>query len=159
MTIGRILIRCALSGILLVALGSATDLVAEGESRQESDAKMASERAQRAESALPEDLLPGEIEGQWFVDDEDREYRIELLPKEGAQYSWEGEGRLRYNRLVVYDVVKEDENHFYAKIYRGDAASFPARVEPTAEQLAEVAATYSVDVPVLDRVRFQPASR
>jgi hypothetical protein len=128
------------------------------------EAAAAGESAAQGEASGPEAGEPGPLrEYDWLTDEEGNKYRVEALPKLGAQVEWLSEGQMRYRYrgfTVEFEVLSEDEESYYVKIPapEGPTRSFPARVAPTEEALAAVAAKYVNDIETVDRLEFQPFS-
>lgn len=97
-------------------------------------------------------------DGKWLVDDQGREYFVSEVEKEKeGQYLWlndeKTQVRLWYG--AQYDVVGHDEDSFQVKIYRVAAAEPPKSKEPTADELAKIAASYRVETKAVDRLTLE----
>lgn len=119
-----------------------------------------------------EGAAAGEPDEDWLVDEETgREYRITEIPKrEVHRRLEEEEGNLvRFRYGVVFEVVRETDDHFYVKEYRSERESVepgseteaaapeaPGPEGPTEEELAEIAATFESEVEAGDRLEFVP---
>jgi hypothetical protein len=99
---------------------------------------------------------PQPPDGRWLTDKEGRKYYVEKLSKAGGNFMRLDAHTVRTRWGIPIDVVKEDKDYFYFKVYKVDAqASGPVpNAPPTAEQLAKAAATYKVDTPESHRLRF-----
>jgi hypothetical protein len=99
-----------------------------------------------------------EPERVWLSDDEGRQYYVEPIEKSPGRYQFVGENRVMLLGAPV-DIAGHDDRFFYVKVYRIDPTVVrPSgrRPEPTAEELAEAAATYLSEVTSADRLRFAP---
>jgi hypothetical protein len=100
---------------------------------------------------------PQPPDGKWLTDKDGRQYYVDKIKKPGIYFLRLPNGQVRTLGGIVLDVVKEDDQFFYAKMYRVDPkAHGPVRkfATPTAEELAAVAASYKVDIPTEHRLRF-----
>ena len=100
-------------------------------------------------SATPD----GEV---WLYDMErDRRYKVEMVRKVEKAYRWVDEDHVKLVLGLVYEVVKHDDEWFWVKIWEPGPPMEPRPRKtntPTAEELAEVAKEYVVDIPEVDRL-------
>ena len=97
--------------------------------------------------------------GEWLRDEEGREYFVLRLPKSEPWYWADEESRvIRYRAWEMYTVIDEDEELFRVRYHR-PAATKVWRPEPTAEELADMAATYAVGIESEDRLRLETFGR
>ncbi len=102
----------------------------------------------------------GPPDGKWLTDAQGRQYYVRKFarPAEGAYLRLEG-NRVRLPGGVAFELVDEDAEFFYAKIYRVDNIETRLsrkKAEPTPEQLAAKEAEYRFEARESDRVRFVP---
>ncbi len=103
---------------------------------------------------------PQPPDGKWLKDEQGREYFVEKFekPPEGAYVRLApNRVKLKFGTILILD--SEDDKFFYGRIYRTDHIEAGKRFaspppEPTAEELAAVAATYGFSWPESDRLRF-----
>lgn len=96
------------------------------------------------------DAAAGETEEErvWLVDERNREYYIEVIPKKDfGAYTRVDEGSIRTKHGLRYMIAGEDEENFYVKFYNTKKIKIAKRGpgEPKAEALAEVAQEYEVE--------------
>lgn len=105
----------------------------------------------------PEVLAQMQPQYEWLEDDEGKRYRIEQLEKTEGLYRRVGDNRIRTVWGPTIDVVREDDDYFYFKVY--DTTGMARQAVPTgptdAEKAAD-AASYRVDLVASDRVSFEP---
>lgn len=99
-------------------------------------------------------------DGKWLTDEEGEEYFVKQLPKKEGTYQYYGENQVRYKHWFVFDLVREDEENLYIKIYKPRAhrpgftrEEIEAR---RAKELEEIAASYVVEVGESDRLTYVP---
>jgi hypothetical protein len=104
----------------------------------------------------PVNVNPQPPDGKWLKDDLGRLYFVEKTRKVEGQYRRIDDHTVRTLWGVPIDVVREDANYFYFKVYKVEGGQQPRPVNPppTAEELAKIAATYKVDTPESHRLRF-----
>lgn len=93
-------------------------------------------------------------DGTWLVDDQGRKYFLQLFPRrQGVRLD---DGRVRTVWGITIDVVKEDEQWFYYKVYKVEpvASSLPPPISKAEQERIE--ATYRVDVKSSSHLRFEP---
>lgn len=95
--------------------------------------------------------------GTWLKDEAGREYYVDKLEKMEGTYRRLEDGTVRTRWGIPIEVVDEDDDWFYYKVYRSTAArDVWGPTEPTEAEMAEVAAAYRVDLPERDRVTLVP---
>ncbi len=106
------------------------------------------------------DTDPTAVSG-WLVDPENGErYYIASMPKGALDKKLpDGTYRTRYGGIAVA-VDSMDEDFVYYRVYDvSGIETMPRRKQPTAEELAAIAASYQVDTPEVDRVSLRPFDR
>jgi hypothetical protein len=99
-------------------------------------------------------------DGKWLVDEEGREYYVRKFKKPGeGGYLRKGPNTVRLPGGMDVDIVGEDAEFFFGKIYRVD--NIETRVtrpknDPTPEQLAAKEAEYQFSTPASAKLRFVP---
>lgn len=123
---------------------------------EEAAAEAALER--QAEEAVERTLYqpPPPPGGTWLKDEQGREYYVDKLEKMEGTYRRLEDGMVRTRWGIPIEVVEEDEDWFYYKIYRAPEERVPWTSEPTEEDKAEVEAQYRVDLPERDRLTLVP---
>ncbi len=97
---------------------------------------------------------PTPPDGHWLTDDQGRQYFVEKLPRTQAKRIDANTVRTVWS--IPIDVVREDEQYFYYKLYRVPDEPVPAvPTGPSAEELARTEASYRVDLPTGKPMRFQ----
>lgn len=91
------------------------------------------------------------------VDDEGRRYYIESIPKDGLVWERLDEQRVRISWGVVIWPVDEDDEAFYIREYLDRPEIQPVNPKPTEEEIEAVRASFDIEVPEVDRVRFREA--
>jgi hypothetical protein len=113
------------------------------------------------EKMRPRDAAPQPPDGKWLKDDQGRLYYVDKLKK--GKYLRIDDHTVRTVWGIPIDVVREDDQYFYFKVYKIDPAvrsvNANARKEPTAEELAKIAASYKVEVPESHRLGFTDFGR
>ncbi len=95
-------------------------------------------------------------DGTWLVDDEGRQYFIEKVRRYPGKYQMISEERVNLYGAKV-DIIGHDDDWFYTKSYRATGEPLDLSYKPpTAEEVAEVDATYEARVKEVDRIRFEP---
>lgn len=61
---------------------------------------------------------PAPPDGKWLVDENGAEYYVQEIPKVEGTYKWIGDRRLQLQYGLKFDVVREDDKHFFVKVYR-----------------------------------------
>lgn len=98
-------------------------------------------------------------DGVWLSDETGTEFYIEKMKRYEGKYKWITDHQINYLGVKV-DIVDADDDWFYVKVYRvRDYERSIKRVDPTPEQLAEVAATFSGDTGRSDRLEFRAFDR
>jgi hypothetical protein len=142
----RFLLRTALlGGVIIGAL--AQPLISSAQSSAASSSS--SGNAQLASK------VPGPPDGHWLKDEKGNQYYVDRMPKKEAR---------RINPTTVrsvwginLDVVKEDDQYYYYKVYK--PTSIPPPLPPhvlSAREKAQIAATYRVEVKSSARLNFTP---
>ena len=122
-------------------------------------------------SATAEEATASE-EAEWLTDEQGFRYRVQELEKgvEGRDWIWVGENRVQVRYGIQYDIVSHDDDSFSIKIYERTNTpqvksqeerqrEIEEREQEVEERRQEVAASYEVDLPVSDRLRFEPFDR
>jgi hypothetical protein len=119
-------------------------------------APAAAETAPAAAAAAAPAAAP-EPEFEWLEGDDGVQYRVEPIEKLPGKYQFISDDRVIVFGVPV-DIVGHDDQWFYVKVYKIDTTIRrpKARIEPTPEELAEVAATYVPEAGSADRLRFLP---
>ncbi len=97
-------------------------------------------------------------DGKWLVDAEGREYFVTKIAKP-AKGGWRmlSDNRVTMGPAYSFDIVDQDAEYFYAKVYRAKSSGGKRlKVLPTEAQLAAKAAEYSFTTPENDRLVFEP---
>jgi FG-GAP-like repeat len=98
---------------------------------------------------------PVQPDGPWLKDEKGKLYRVEKVRKIERQYTRIDGHTVRTVWGIPIEVVREDDQYFYFKVYKLDARPQPVvNPQPTAEELAKVAASYKVDTPESHRLQF-----
>jgi FG-GAP-like repeat/FG-GAP repeat len=111
-----------------------------------------------APAAAPAAQGPQPPDGKWLTDGEGRKYFVEKLQKAGAPFLRLDDKTVRTRWGITIDVVKEDDQFFYYKVYRTEG-SFPAiRLTPevSPEEARKIEASYAVDTAESRRLTFTP---
>jgi len=139
-----LLATAALAGVSLPALAAPPK-----------KAKPAAEPAPKTVPADPKEGGTQPPDGKWLVDKEGRQYFVGKLAKEGMRFLRKPDGKVRTAWGIDIDVVKEDDQFFYYKIYRA-VGSGPAGVPqgPSAEELKEIRESYQADTPESQRIKL-----
>lgn len=119
----------------------------------------AASSARPAPPAAPVVVTEPEVpaDGVWLKDDQGREYFVKELPMPERVVWLIPDQKIRFAYGETYDVVAHDDRTLRVKIYR--VTTEPAHAAPpapSAEELAQVAATYAFPTAAVDRLRFQP---
>jgi hypothetical protein len=95
-------------------------------------------------------------DGQWLVDDEGREYYVDQIRKYEGKYQTISEERINLYGVKV-DIVGQDDEWFYVKLYRDSGEPLNFEYEPpTAEVVAAVDATYATPDAEVDQLHYEP---
>jgi hypothetical protein len=105
-------------------------------------------------AARPDPLTPPD--GRWLVDERGRQYFEARLPKTHAVRVDERTARTAWQ--VPVEIVREDAEAFYYKVYRPPAPPAPPPSGPTAEQARQVEASYRVEIGASARLRLTPVA-
>lgn len=104
----------------------------------------------------------GEDQYEWLVDEETgQRYRIEKIQNLKDNYRWVDEDTIRYRYGVYFDVVDQDDEWLWVKIWPTAEKRAPRpqpeekSEEEKAAELAQVAASYETDVATVDRLAFE----
>jgi hypothetical protein len=112
------------------------------------------EAAPKTVPADPKESGPQPPDGKWLVDKEGRQYFVGKLAKEGLRFLRMPSGKVRTAWGIDIDVVKEDDQFFYYKVYRATGSGPAPPKGPTEEDLKKIRESYQVDVPESQRVKF-----
>jgi hypothetical protein len=114
------------------------------------------------EQNRPRELSPQPPDGKWLKDDQGRLYYVDKL-KKGNRYLRIDDHTVRTVWGIPIDVVREDDEYFYFKVYKIDptvrSVNANARRVPTPAELAQIAANYKVDTPESHRLGFADFGR
>jgi hypothetical protein len=118
--------------------------------------KPAAEPAPKTVPADPKEGGTQPPDGKWLVDKDGRQYFINKLAKAGLHTLRLGPTKVRTPWGIDIDVVKEDDQFFYYKVYRLGKGTGPLAVPqgPTPEELKKIRESYQVEVPESQRVKF-----
>lgn len=97
-------------------------------------------------------------DGKWLKDEEGREYFVRKIAKpEKGGYHMLSETRVTMGSSYSFDIVGQDEQYFYAKVYRPrSGGNKRVKVLPTAAQLTAKEAEYRNATTSSDRLAFEP---
>ena len=106
----------------------------------------------------PAEYMPQPPDGKWLVDEQGRQYFVDMIPKQEGGYVWldAEKTRVQVRYGAVYDVVGQDDSSFRVKIYKVDTSVRPPTPPVSKEELEKVAATYRNDTGTADRLVFEP---
>ena len=160
----RFMRRCAVPALLLAAAALA------GSSRPSHAAATASPKKPKAAAPAAEKTVPADPkeggtqppDGKWLVDKQGRQYFVNKLPKAGMHVlRLEDKSKLRTPWGIDIDLVKEDDQFFYYKVYRPMGGSGPSGAPPvlSPEESRKISESYHVDIPESQRLAFAPFSR
>ncbi len=95
--------------------------------------------------------------GKWLTDEQGRRYFIDKLSKKEVRFLRLDAHHVRTVWGVDIEVVKEDANYLYYKVYDSEPGETGpvAHPTPSAAALEEIAKAYQVTTPVVDRIRFE----
>jgi hypothetical protein len=99
--------------------------------------------------------------GKWLKDKEGRQYFVDKLPKAGQRFLRLSKTQVRTAWGITIDVVKEDDQAYYYKVYRMvSGAQGPAAGQPATspEEAKKIAAGYEVETAESQRLSFVPFS-
>jgi hypothetical protein len=113
------------------------------------------------ETMRPRDIAPQPPDGKWLKDDQGRFYYVDKLKK--GRYQRIDDHTVRTVWGIPIDVVREDDQYFYFKVYKIDPAvrsvNANAHKEPTPAELAKIAASYNAEAPESHRLGFADFGR
>ncbi|HEY0513815.1 MAG TPA: VCBS repeat-containing protein [Thermoanaerobaculia bacterium] len=100
-------------------------------------------------------------DGKWLTGKDGRQYFVDKLPKAGMRFLRLDKNRVRTAWGIEIEVVKEDDQFFYYKVFRAlRGAAGPSAVPTTTpEDVKKIAASYEVDTPESQRLTFIPFSK
>ena len=117
---------------------------------------------------LPEPIAHGTLESPdedgdvaWYLDEEmDLRYRVEKVPNRKASYKMIDEKRAKFPYGAILHVVSMDEQWVYVKMWEPKEfppapRPIPVPVEPTAEEVEKIAASYEPKTELVDRFHFK----
>lgn len=99
-------------------------------------------------------------DGRWLADEQGREYFVDSIPR--AQAARVGPGDVRTHWGIKLDVVREDAERYFFKVYRpvasppGAGAAPPGERPPSAAELKAVRAQYAVRLRESRRLSLAP---
>jgi hypothetical protein len=145
--------------LVAAALAGASRPAQAASSKKAKPAAKAAEAPPKTVPADPKEPGPQPPDGKWLVDKQGRQYFVNKLPKAGMHVLREGDGKLRTPWGIDIDLVKEDDQFFYYKLYRSlGTGPSGAPVVPSAEDLKKIAESYQVEVPESQRLKLVPFS-
>ncbi|MCB1058009.1 MAG: VCBS repeat-containing protein [Acidobacteria bacterium] len=102
-------------------------------------------------------------DGKWLKGEDGREYFVKEVKKVRGTYAYEGKDKIRYKHWFLFDLDHETADAFFIKIYkpaeRAPGSSPEEKAKEREAKLAEIAATYKLDVGESDRITFKPFDR
>lgn len=110
---------------------------------------------------------PGEVgwhpqppDGVWRVDEQGRQYYVDSISKEKLKIRRLNENQVRISWGITLDVVDENEDFIFYKVYRTDHLDKqePYDVGYTEEEKEAVKEKYRFETETTDRLRLEPAS-
>ena len=118
----------------------------------------ANQAAPKADPGVPGQPQPPD--GKWLKDKKTgQEYFLDKLPKEGGHFIRLSDNKVRTAWGIVIEVVKEDDQYFYYRVYKAGSGTGPtAPPKPKPEELQKIAESYQVDTAESQRLRFVPFS-
>ena len=157
---GLFVLAAAASGCRPAAEVRTAEAAAPGKEPQSSPSAEPSPVVQPAAPAAPAEARPvvEPPDGKWLTDAEGQKYFILEVPRREGEYRWIDEHTVRLKGGMPLKLDRYDDKTFYAKILRvmPDEGTPLRRPPPTADELARAAATYQVELPITDRLSFQP---
>lgn len=97
-------------------------------------------------------------DGVWLTDETGQQYYLDKLEKQEGTYRRMEGAKVRTRWGVVVDVVREDDQYFYYKIYKPEVVAAPS-AQQKALDTEQIAATYRAEIPEVDRLAFTPFSQ
>lgn len=123
-------------------------------------AKAKAETAPKTVPADPTEPGPQPPDGKWLVDKDGRNYFVNKLAKAGLHTLRMGPEKVRTPWGIDIDLVKEDDQFFYYKVYRLQRGTGPTVPQgPTPEDLQKIRDSYRVEIPESQRLKFAPFSQ
>jgi hypothetical protein len=123
------------------------------------DAPKADAKPSASPAAAPRGInYPNPPDGKWLKDDQGREYFVDKTEKHEGRYLRLKDNMVRTQWGIPIEVVREDDQYFYYKVYRVDPglrSVGPLDNQPTAQDIEKVAASYKVNVPASHRLSFR----
>jgi VCBS repeat protein len=105
---------------------------------------------------------PSATEGPFLTDDQGRRYVVEKLSKLDGQYTWTGTNQIRTSIGMVLDVLRQDEQFVYVKVYRYEPQGTTLLREPppplgaaVTPQAEPTVAPTPTPLPQSGRLRFE----
>ncbi len=97
---------------------------------------------------------PQPPDGIWLTDEQGRQYFVEKIPRSQARRLDAHNVRTLWS--IPLDVVREDDEYFYFKLYRVPDEPVPAApTGPSAAELAQIEASYRVEIPTGPPLAFR----
>ncbi len=111
-----VVIRLALLASLLLAPWSS----ALAQETQPDSRSVGDEQTSEAEAPVDKRTLIQPPDGNWLVDENGMEYYVYEYPKgrEGVEWRWIGENRIRVRHGIPFDVIRHDDETFWVKMYK-----------------------------------------
>src|SRR5580693_5627219 len=113
------------------------------------DAPKADAKPSASPAAAPRGInYPNPPDGKWLKDDQGREYFVDKTEKHEGRYLRLKDNMVRTQWGIPIEVVREDDQYFYYKVYRVDPglrSVGPLDNQPTAQDIEKVAASYNVN--------------
>ena len=94
-------------------------------------------------------------DGKWLKDENGREYFVSKVPKTKG-FRRDSETHITASGTYGFDIVGEDAEFFFAKIYKPVSTASTRRKLPTPQELAAKAREYEFTLPGSDRLVFEP---
>ncbi|HEY9422284.1 MAG TPA: VCBS repeat-containing protein, partial [Thermoanaerobaculia bacterium] len=115
-----------------------------------------------AKQPTSSELGPQPPDGKWLTDERGQQYFVDKLEKAGRQYLRLDDKTVRTSWGIPIEVVREDDEHFYYKVYRVDPnakAQTSLLPQRTPEEVKKIAASYEAQAPESRRLSFTPFSK
>ena len=134
---------------------------AEKPAAAEAPAPPAAQPAAQPPANKPPEMPPIEPpDGKWRIDEQGRQYFIEVVPKVDGWYHWlnDEHTQVRLWHGMVFDVEGHDDESIQIKIYKvlPDTSPGAVRREATPEEKEKIAAAYRNQTGTADRLAFTP---
>ena len=164
-------LQAVLIQTLCIGLALGAPVVAQNDPPPESAPAKPSETAQPSEPAQPaepaEAVEPAPAahrgvrsalqppDGKWLKDKDGREYFVNKVSKPKG-FRRDSDSHITISGTFGFDIVGEDADFFFAKVYKNVVPAPQGRLVPTAAQLAAKAKEYEFTLPDTERIVFEP---